>query len=110
MKSDAKFYLFSVAPSKQSFTSLLEKVESLLERDGLDHSKLGLSFTRILGEAVGDLRAESDPVDEKISKIEVELNEIASDVKRHIGQIFERGEKFGVLASKSEALRSSVRP
>jgi len=85
VRSDATFYLFSVAPSKQVFSSLLEKVESLLDRDGLDHSKLGLSFTRLLGEAVGDLRAESDPVDDKISKIEVELDEIASDVKRNIG-------------------------
>jgi hypothetical protein len=45
---------------------------------------------------------------DKISKIEVELEEIAESVKKNIGQIFERGEKFGILANKSEALKTSV--
>jgi Synaptobrevin len=46
--------------------------------------------------------------DQKIAQIEYELQEIAEDVKRNIGQIFERGEKFETLASKSEQLKSSV--
>lgn len=65
----------------------------------------------ILSEAVGDLRADDNSTsqsDEKISQIEIELEEIAQNVKMNIGQIFERGEKFGILASKSEALKTSV--
>ena len=85
-----------------------EKVESIIERDGLDQSKLGFSFTRILSEAVGDMRADQRAADEKINKIEVELDEIASNVKQNINKLFERGEKVGVLASKSEALKTSV--
>lgn len=46
--------------------------------------------------------------DEKITKIEVELQDIADQVRNNIGKIFERGEKMGNLASKSEALRAKV--
>ena len=37
------------------------------------------------------------------------MEEIAENVKKNIGHIFERGEKFGILANKSEALKTSVR-
>jgi hypothetical protein len=46
--------------------------------------------------------------DEKITQIEVELQDIADQVRNNIGKIFERGEKMGTLASKSEALRAKV--
>lgn len=47
--------------------------------------------------------------DKKITQIEVELQDIADQVRNNIGKIFERGEKMGTLASKSEALRAKVR-
>jgi hypothetical protein len=46
--------------------------------------------------------------DEEITQIEVELQDIADQVRNNIGKIFERGEKMGTLASKSEALRAKV--
>ena len=51
---------------------------------------------------------ESTNKDEKINQIEVELQDIADQVRNNIGKIFERGEKMGTLASKSEALRAKV--
>jgi hypothetical protein len=45
---------------------------------------------------------------DKLGQMEIELGEIAGNVKKNISDIFERGEKFGVLVSKSEALKSSV--
>ncbi len=36
--------------------------------------------------------------DEKLEKIEIELDEIAKNVKQNLNSIFERGEKFGALA------------
>jgi hypothetical protein len=117
--------LFAVATDRQPFLTFLDHVESLLELRGLDYSKLSQSFTMILSEAFGDLSivnassttainmgsnssSYSAESDSKISKIEVELEEIAENVKQNIGRIFERGEKFGMLASKSEALKASV--
>ena len=41
--------------------------------------------------------------------IDGELKEIANNVKKNISDIFERGEKFGQLVTKSEALKSVVR-
>ena len=38
----------------------------------------------------------------------MELQDIADQVRNNIGKIFERGEKMGTLASKSEALRAKV--
>ena len=46
--------------------------------------------------------------DDKITQIEVELQDIADQVRNNIGKIFERGGKMGTLASKSEALRAKV--
>jgi hypothetical protein len=43
-----------------------------------------------------------------LGAIEIELGEIAGNVKKNISDIFERGERFGVLVSKSEALKSAV--
>lgn len=51
---------------------------------------------------------ESSKKDEKINQIEVELQDIADQVRNNIGKIFERGEKMGTLANKSEALRAKV--
>ena len=51
---------------------------------------------------------ESTNKDEKINQIEVELQDIADQVRNNIGKIFERGEKMGTLANKSEALRAKV--
>ena len=38
----------------------------------------------------------------------MELQDIADQVRNNIGKIFDRGEKMGTLASKSEALRAKV--
>jgi hypothetical protein len=69
----------------------------------LDPSRLGLSLTKCLS------LASATHKDSKIDQIEYELQEIAEDVKKNIGQIFERGEKVEMLASKSQQLRSTVR-
>lgn len=74
-----------------------------------------MSLSQLLSDLIDDQRplitADSqydEESNDKLEKIEIELDEIAQNVKKNISSIFERGEKFGVLAQKSEQLKTTV--
>jgi len=75
--------------------SFYDRFCTQLTASPLDPSRLGLSLTKCLSQASATHQ------DSKIDQIEYELQEIAEDVKKNIGQIFERGERVEMLASKS---------
>ena len=82
----------------------------MFHKGEIDESRLGWSLTKALSEFIEDQNStvNDDQSTGKLQQIEIELDEIANNVKQNINSIFERGEKFGVLANKSQALKSSV--
>lgn len=85
-----------------------EKIEA--KQSQIDEKKMGWSMTQILKELVDHFNSEMENKQstDKLSHMEIELGEIANNVKKNISDIFERGERFGVLVSKSEALKTAV--
>ena len=49
---------------------------------------------------------EDEESNQKLSNIEIELEEIAKGVRNNLQSVFERGEQFSSLASKSESLKT----
>ncbi|CDW87496.1 UNKNOWN [Stylonychia lemnae] len=120
-----KYHLICVYPkhyeddtAKKGFMEFHERIEFKISHKGaIDESRLTLSLTQLLSEQVEQQneinikRFDPDSTQQstdKLQQIEIELEDIANNVKQNISDIFERGEKFGVLASKSEQLKSSV--
>ena len=102
--------------TQKSFMEFHEELELKIQQGQIDESRLSLSLTQMLGELIEDQNQSSNigesmrtEGDQKLDRIEIELDEIAQSVKKNLNSIFERGEKFGVLAQKSESLKSSVR-
>jgi hypothetical protein len=87
-----------------------DKIEEKLSAGEVDETRMGWSLTTILKDLVegNNSKIESRESTDKLSQMEIELGDIAKNVKKNISDIFERGERFGVLVSKSESLKTHV--
>ena len=98
-----------VEKSRTLFVQLHDRMEEKISK-GLDQKKLGWSLTLMLKEIIEDIndKEKMNESNDKLEQIDIELGEIAENVKKNISDIFERGEKFNNLVCKSEALKTQV--
>jgi len=96
--------------SKQTFVSFLERLEIKLGNGEFDEKRAGFTLTKILGDLADFKNSQTvgHRAGDKLSVMEHELEEIADNVRQGLDNIFQRGEKFGSLLSKSEDLKSGV--
>ena len=93
------------------FNSVVRYLDNELQEDRLDMGSLTRSLTIKMSDAMASVNhkpevagheEEKTESDSKLNNIEVELEEIAQGVRNNLNSIFQRGEKFDSLASKSE--------
>ena len=78
----------------------------------LNKKELSLTLARLMQEHAetywSDKPRKKEVGDSKLQKIESHLEDITADVKSNLNALFERGQGFDSLASKSQDLKSHV--
>lgn len=78
----------------------------------LNKKELSLSLARLMQEHAEsywtDKQKKKEVGDSKLQMIESHLEDITADVKSNLNALFERGQGFDFLASKSQDLKSHV--
>eukprot|EP00347_Sterkiella_histriomuscorum_P005440 403356613 len=112
-------------------SDFLKDFNSKLNQKGeIDMKRLSYSFSKLLSEQVelkndkyfpnhqkknrqaqddNEMLFDTAQSDSKLTNIEIELENIADGVRQNITSLFERGERFGILAQKSEQLKAQSR-